>query len=685
MALEKAALQESRDAKLSQLQSELTESQARSRAMFAELEGVKAITQDGKIKSGEPPPLPPDVDRKCKGKGKGKRAAPPARPAKPVVTKPQKAVTQSGRMQNELSAATARITAVTAHMSHMQEQLEVLTTEKKEAAVELRELKMQLMQSRSLGLVRKTNMLSRAVQLIVNRALGSALLAWIEMWRTQRHQRLVLGRAIRRLILGAVSASFSSWVEMVSDVKHHRSVLTRVITRMRLGQLSAAFGQWTDMVQGQVRQRNVLGRAVQMIQNRALGSALLAWIEMWRTQRHQRLVLDRAIRRLTLGAVSASFSSWVEMVSVARQRQVSEQNFADFEALRSQLSERSAEDVGALEVDSALLRSQLTLLQEQHAAKMADVNEVLSAIDDEMNAVLRGVDSSIASTLAAIDTNRERLEGLRATTLRGIAGADLYLDEKVAELEVQHAKEMAAARASPVGHAGGQSGVARLEPLDQLQRRHIAELDELQAAHEALSDGSPRGRAVGDSAPPMGMASTVQAQLALVAERLAGVEEAQGIELGRLELAYTEMLQTKLAATLERQSLEVLHAEETAAAVVRGDQMKAALAAVALKLIEQTMEVDEERSEVQAIMAGLGSDVFGSFETGGVPAGTGGGGDDGGDALRSLYDELEDARAGIDGLSAEMDTLPYSSAGGSGLVGPPQTRSRSVFELTDHL
>eukprot|EP01051_Picozoa_sp_SAG22_P004918 SAG22_NODE_277_length_13166_cov_134.125277_4_plen_206_part_00 len=172
-------------------------------------------------------------------------------------------------------------------------------------------------------------------------------------------------------------------------------------------------------------------------------------------------------------------------------------------------------------------------------------------------------------------------------------------------------------------------------------------------------------------------------------------------------------------------------AEELAASVVRGEQLQAALAAVALKLLEQSVEVDEERAEVQAVMASLGSEVFGSFESGGgiggiggIIGGTGGDGGDGGtglemaeaaeeagggggigggDALRSLYAELEGARTGMDGLSAALDTLPYhgggtaSASGGAAAgrgagqdgagasAGGGRQSSRSMFEMTEHM
>eukprot|EP01052_Picozoa_sp_SAG31_P029917 SAG31_NODE_3020_length_4783_cov_23.090521_3_plen_341_part_00 len=331
----------------------------------------------------------------------------------------------------------------------------------------------------------------------------------------------------------------------------------------------------------------------------------------------------------------------------------------------------------------------------QHASKMADVNTVLEAVDEEMNNVLRGVDSSIADTLGSIDSNRERLEQLRTRTQRGLAHADGFLEQKVGELAAAHAAEMSAVRASTaaVGLSSTaatavlSSGGMSVPTVEELRQRHQSELAMLRRAHDALSGTTilPSDKTSTAASPATVTAASVQEQLERVGERVGALEADQRTELGKLELAHTEMLQTKLSLTLQRQSLELLHAEELARAAAGREQLQASLAAVALKLLEQTMEVDEERDEVRAIMASLGSDVFGSFETTAAYSA------DHDHALRALHDELEGARNGIDVLAAEVETMPWTSSSQRPALpsasetgrGVAESTSRSIFDNYD--
>eukprot|EP01051_Picozoa_sp_SAG22_P004917 SAG22_NODE_277_length_13166_cov_134.125277_3_plen_252_part_00 len=235
--------------------------------------------------------------------------------------------------------------------------------------------------------------------------------------------------------------------------------------------------------------------------------------------------------------MASAFARWAGLARAARLQQLVDTMAAQLAAGEY----RSSDELGRLDAERAALRAQLERQRAQHAAAMADVNEVLGAVGDEMNTVLRGVDSSIAATLASIDANRQRLDRLRQTTLRGLGHADEYLEAKVQELAAQHALELAAAQAAPPPHArqtgsartssdGGGGGGAgpgrqralRLEPLSELQERHEAELAALHAAHDALAaaGAAATGAAAhgsssnGNPAPPvMPLATTVAAQL----------------------------------------------------------------------------------------------------------------------------------------------------------------------------
>jgi hypothetical protein len=232
---------------------------------------------------------------------------------------------------------------------------------------------------------------------------------------------------------------------------------------------------------------------------------------------------------------------------------------ADAQLAQERQARLAAEE--ALEAAREMRAVEVASLQQQHAEVVADVQRVLTSMDQEMDAVLgEDLQETALQLMQHLDAAAENLGADREAFLGTMDDTSVYLSQKLSELKDRHAAEVAAA----IEAARTSGSLDReVQDMEELQQRHVAEVEALHEYHAEITEAKVARLSMieAERSDIAGRLTEAQRLRQMVLSRLDDLEQQQRVEMDTLAQAHEGMLQTELAGTLEKHRMEARLAE----------------------------------------------------------------------------------------------------------------------------
>ena len=180
-----------------------------------------------------------------------------------------------------------------------------------------------------------------------NRAISSALRAWIARVVKLKQERQLKRRVIARItnaqaamcfdhwhaliiakkakrkravrVLAHISHSksaktWSSWVGYVGKIKVQRAMVRRVFARIARGALLTNFTAWSAMTTRRKKARRMIAHIGERVRVKGWNS----WVSYLKILKRKRAMLQRAVAHMTMGTIAPCFTSWVRLVGMTK-------------------------------------------------------------------------------------------------------------------------------------------------------------------------------------------------------------------------------------------------------------------------------------------------------------------------------------------------------------------------------